>query len=154
MTQVFPGARVSGAGYREMETGRKPLITEHSPAERRPIEFLTENGFLIIRLSEIDESIPQDGLVHQFLARDTDGFELEITVEISKTVAQTLTTRSRGRLSPQSTYWIGCAERHLAEYLSEQGDFPPDASLTVDQPTLEDVNFARRWSAETARGLG
>jgi hypothetical protein len=149
MTQVFPGAKVSGAGYREMETGRKPLITERSPAERRPIELLTENGFRIIRLGKIDESIPQGGLVRQFLVRDPDGFEIEITIEISKTVAQTLTTRSRGRLTPQSSYWVCCAERHLAEYLSEQGDYPPDASLTVDRPTLEDLNFARRWGAET-----
>ena len=50
---------------------------------QRPIEFLTENGFSIIRLSEIDKSIPAVGTTHQFLVRDPDGFELEITVDVA-----------------------------------------------------------------------
>lgn len=118
-----------------------------------PIEFQTDNGFSIIRLSDIDDSIPATGLVHQFLVRDPDGFELEVTVEITETIAEALARRSRGRLSADSAYWICCAERHLAEYLWDNEDYPPDAKLTVDQPILDDLNLARRWGLEAAREL-
>jgi hypothetical protein len=116
---------------------------------RRPIEFLTENGFSISRLCEINNFIPSAGLVQRFLVRDPDGFELEITVEIDESVARALVRRSRGRVSTDSSYWVCCAERHLANYLWENDDFPPDASLSVDQPILDDIDFAQRWGRET-----
>ena len=115
----------------------------------RPIEFQTDNGFSIIRLTDINDSIPATGLVHQFLVRDPDGFELEVTVEISKTLAAALAWRSRGRLSVDSSYWPCCAERHLAEYLCENEDYPPDGKLIVGEPILDDLNLARRWGTET-----
>jgi hypothetical protein len=145
MAQVIPSVQTSSAPCREMETNRKRLDTDCLPAERCPIEFLTENGFSIMRLSEIDKSIPAVGLVHGFLVRDPDGFELEITVEVADGVAQALARRSRGHLTADSSYWVCCAERHLAEYLCEQEDYPADARLIVDHPSLDDLNLARRW---------
>ena len=115
---------------------------------QRPIEFQTDNGFVIIRLSDINDSIPATGLVHQFLVRDPDGFELEVTVEISGTLGEALAWRSRGRLSADSSYWIYCAERHLAEYLWEHEDYPPNGKIIVDEPILDDLNLARRWGTE------
>ncbi len=114
----------------------------------RPIEFQTDNGFAIIRLSDINDSIPATGLIHQFLVRDPDGFELEVTVEITETLAEALARRSRGRLSADSSYWIYCAERHLAEYLWDNEDYPPDGKITVHEPMLVDLNLARRWRKE------
>jgi len=114
----------------------------------RPIEFQTDNGFSIIRLSDINNSIPATGLVHQFLVRDPDGFELEVTVEISETLANALAWRSRGRLSRDSSFWLYCAERHLAEYLWDNEDYPPDGKIIVNEPILDDLNLARRWDTE------
>ena len=88
-------------------------------------------------------------MVHQFLVRDPDGFELEVTVEISAALAEALAWRSRGRLSVDSSYWLSCAERHLADYLWENEDYPPDGKVTVDEPILDDLNLARRWGTET-----
>lgn len=121
------------------------IAAEYCAVERRPITFLTQNGFSIMRLSEIDNSIPAVGFRHLFLVRDPDGFELEIAVEIAGEIAQELASRSRGRLTADNSYWVCCAERHLAEYLYEQEDFPADARLIVDQPSLDDLNLARRW---------
>lgn len=115
----------------------------------RPIEFQTNNGFSIVRFSDLNASIPATGLVHLFLVRDPDGFELEVTVEITEMLAEALARRSRGRLSADSSYWICCAERHLAEHLWDNGDYPPDAKLTVEEPILADLNLARRWGMET-----
>ena len=149
MAQVISSARTNGATCREMKTIRNVLVTEYSPVESRPIELLTENGFSIVRLCEIDNSIPAFGFMHRFLVRDPDGFELETTVGIAEGVAQELASRSRGRLTADSSYWVCCAERHLAEYLCEQEDYPADARLVVDQPSLDDLNLARRWGTQT-----
>ena len=115
----------------------------------RPIEFQTDNGFSLIRFSDLNNSIHATGFVHQFLVRDPDGFELEVTVEITATLANALARRSRGHLSADSSYWICCAERHLAEYLWNYEDYPPDAKLTVDEPVLSDLNLARHWGTWT-----
>ena len=128
---------------------RKEIPIIDSVAEQsRPIELQTDNGFSIIRFSDLNHSIGTAGFVHQFLVRDPDGFELEVTVEITATLANALARRGRGHLSEDSLYWICCAERHLAEYLRGNEDYPPNANLTVDEPLLTDLNLARRWGAE------
>jgi hypothetical protein len=136
-----------------MVASQEILMIDRVAQHYTPIEFQTDNGFSISHLSDIDDSTPATGWVHQFLVRDPDGFELEVTVEITETIAEALARRSRGRLSADSAYWICCAERHLAEYLWDNEDYPPDAKLTVDQPILDDLNLARRWGLEAAREL-
>jgi hypothetical protein len=132
-----------------MAATNEVLMADRVAERTNPIEFQTENGFSIIRLSDIDDSVPALGIVHRFLVRDQDGFELDITVEIAETVAQELVKRSRGRLIPESSYWLSCAERHLVNYLWENGDYPPDARLIVDQTILDDLDLALRWDKKT-----
>jgi hypothetical protein len=127
----------------------KRAIPNASVEPSRPIEFLTENGFSIIRLSDIDKSIPAVGATHEFLVRDPHEYELHITVQVSSVVIAEVGWRSRGRISNESSYWISLAERHLATYLWENDDYPPDANLTVDQLTLDDLDLARRWNRDT-----
>jgi hypothetical protein len=124
------------------------LMVDRMAQPCRPIEFQTDNGFSIIRMSEINNSIPATGLIHQFLVRDPDGFELEVTVEITGSLAEALAWRSRGRLPVDSSFWLSCAERHLAEYLWDNGDYPPDGKIIVNEPILDDLNLARRWDTE------
>jgi hypothetical protein len=129
-----------------METKR--LVTEPSLSERRPIEFLTENDFSIIRLSDIDKSIPAVGATHHFLVRDPHEYELHITVEIADDSIEQIAASCRGRISSDSSYWIYFAERHLANYLWENDDYPPDATLNIYQITIEDLDLARRWDRQ------
>jgi hypothetical protein len=119
-----------------------------STRSQSPIEFLTENGFSIIRLSDIDRSIPAVGPTHEFLVRDPHEYELHITVQISSDVIAEVGWRCRGRISNESSYWISLAERHLAAYLWESDDYPPDAKLEVDDLTLDDIDLARRWDCD------
>jgi len=115
----------------------------------RPIEYQTENGFAIVRLSDVRKSIPAIGLVHQFLVRHPSGIEHEVTVTITETLADALARRGRGHLSADSSYWICCAERHLAQYLWDHEDYPPGAKLTIHEPVLADLNLARIWGTKT-----
>ena len=126
----------------------KRAVPNTSVEPRRPIEFLTENGFSIIRLSDIDKTIPAVGASHEFLVRDPHGYELHITVQISSDAIAEIVRRSRGRISNDSSYWICFAERHLATYLWENDDYPPDATLSIDQLTIDDLDLARRWDRQ------
>ena len=114
----------------------------------RPIEFLTENGFSIIRLSDIDQSIPAVGATHEFLVRDPHEYELHITVQILSDAIAEVGWRCRGRISNANSYWISLAERHLATYLWEHDDYPADAKLEVNNLTLDDIDLARRWDRD------
>ncbi len=60
-----------------------------------PIQYVTENGFSIIRLCEIDKSTPAVGATHEFLVRDPHGYELHMTVQISSNPIAEIDRRSR-----------------------------------------------------------
>jgi hypothetical protein len=127
----------------------KRAIPNTAVEPHRPIEYLTENGFSIIRLSDIDKSIPAVGGTHEFLVRDPHRYELHITVQVSNDAIAEVCSRSRGRISNESSYWISLAERHLAAYLWVNDDYPPDEKLKVDALTLDDIDLTRRWDRET-----
>jgi hypothetical protein len=129
----------------QMAVKKENLDVETAAARVRPIELITENGFSIVRATEFDGRRPLMAGKYEFVVCDADGNQLEITVEIDGKVVIEITLRSRGRISSQSSYWICCAERHLADYLWEEDIYPPDGKLTVEELTLEDLNLAIRW---------
>lgn len=124
------------------------LTPDSSPSRQRPIEVQTENGFAIIRLCDVEQAVPVEGTQHYFIVRDPNGYELDITVDISDAVVAEVRRRCRGRITLASSFWINCAERHLTMYLWEHEDYPPDGRLTVDQLTLDDLDLARRWGCD------
>jgi hypothetical protein len=128
-----------------MAVRRRQVIPGCLANESSPIQYVTENGFSIIRVCELDESITASGTKHSFMVRDPHGYELEITVDISDAAVAEIISRSSGRLSLDSSYWICCAERHLANYLRENDDYPPEARFKVEVLTLNDLDLARGW---------
>ena len=128
-----------------MAVKKENLEVETAAARVRPIELITENGFSIVRVSELDGATPSPERRYEFVVGDEQGNQMEITVEIDGKVVSEITLRSRGRISSQSSYWICCAERHLVEYLWETDSCPPNGRLTVEELTLEDLNLANRW---------
>ena len=126
----------------------KSASPNSSAGAHPPIEYLTENGFSIIRFCDLDQSISATGTNHQFLVRDPKGYELQIGVDVSDSAIEEIVRRSRGRISNGSSYWISCTERHLATYLWENDDYPPGAKLTVNQLTLDDLDLAIRWDRD------
>jgi len=121
---------------------------ENSRIRRRPIELQTENGFSIIRRCDLDEQIAQTGTEHCFVVRDPYGYELEINVSFSESAIAEAIRRSCGRLTFESAFWLTCAERHLADYLWENDDYPPDARITADRLTPDDIDLAQRCGIE------
>ena len=120
-------------------------VTDELPAEIRPIEFLTENGFSIVRRWEIDRVPPPQSRRYAFLVRDPHNREQETTVEIADHVSEQIAIPDRCRILLCSSYWICCAERHLAAYLWEKDGYPPGNKLVVQQLDPEEVILAGRW---------
>jgi len=130
-----------------MAVKKEKLEVDSAAARCRPIEFITENGFSIVRTGESDGTRAAPEGRHVFMVSDPEGSELEITVRIDQKAVNEIALRSSGRISDESSYWVSCAERNLAEYLWKNADFPPDGKLRVEQLTLEDLNLAIRWEA-------
>ena len=113
--------------------------------ERNSIELLTENDFVIVRPWETKGLAPPANGRFRFLIQDQQGAEREVDVEISDPLLVETIWRTRGRIETSSEFWMCCAERHLADYLMEQGEFPPRNELTVDELDPQDVMLAIRW---------
>lgn len=120
-------------------------VPDNVPAATRPIELVTENGFSILRLWEIDRvPLPLAGK-YNFMVRNPQSLEREITVEIADELVVEIELKTRQRVLPGSTYWMCRAERHLSTYLWENEDCPPGDRLCVSQLDPEDVMSAIRW---------
>lgn len=111
----------------------------------RPIEFLTENGFAIIRSWEIAGCpVPTDGCCC-FVVRDPSDIEAKVTVEIARPLITETAGHTRGRIQPSSSFWICCAERHLAAYIAEHDACPGTNQLRVECLDCEEIMLALHW---------
>ena len=87
---------------------------------------------------------PSDGN-YPFLVRDPQSMERIVAVEIADDVVVQIELRTSLRILLSSSFWICCAERHLATYVWENDDYPPDDRLWVKQLDPEDCILAIRW---------
>jgi hypothetical protein len=131
-----------------MAVKREQLVNDSEAARRRPIELITENGFSIVRARDLYGDGATGAREESFLVRDPHGYELDIVVEIDGSSVFEVFKRSAGRISADSSYWICYAERHLADYLLEQDDYPPNATPRVDRLTPDDLDCALRWQRD------
>ena len=120
-------------------------LPESSPAEPRPTELLTENGFSISRLWEINRVPPPSNGNYAFNVRDPQSLERVVAVEIADEVVMQIELQTSLRILLSSSFWICCAERHLATYVWENDDYPPGDRLRVEQLSAEECMSAIRW---------
>ena len=113
--------------------------------DQNSIEFHTDNGFVIVRPWEAKDARPSSDGVFRFRVQNPDGIEREISVEISNQLMAATALRARGRIEISSQFWICCAERRLANYLMEHGEFPPANEMKIETRDREDVLLAIRW---------
>jgi hypothetical protein len=131
---------------------RVAAIEDDSSA--KPIEFLTENGFAIVRPWEADGSpAPTEGVFH-FIVRDPHNAECEVTVEVAHELFAETALHTRGRIQASNSFWICCAERHLSEYITEHDGCPDGNRLSVESLDCAEVMLALRWGQKPARQQG
>lgn len=127
----------------EQDLSRAAIDTDTST---RPIEFVTENGFAIVRPWEADGSPAPTGGPFRFLVRDPRNAECLVTVDVASALFAQTTLDTRGRIELSSSFWICCAERHLADYVTEHESFPDGERLTVECLDPEEMMLALRWA--------
>lgn len=114
-------------------------------SESHPIELVTENGYSIVRLWELnDEPAPTDGSF-KFMVSALEGAQETVVVEVAKEAIAQIEVHTVGRILRSSCFWIYCAERHLASHLSQHGESPRDEGLRVETLTPADLNLSIRW---------
>jgi len=128
-----------------MSWSRKQSRPDPLAQTTTPIKYLTENGFSIIRLSDIDPSVVNTPGECRFLVEDEHDVEREIKVNFSEDLIARIRFRRRGELSDKSMFWLVCAESCLATYLWEQNDYPPDDRLTVNELSPDELVLAIHW---------
>lgn len=126
----------------------RPTAERKSSRTRQtPIQLQTENGFSIVRRCDLDGRDSAKRTEHCFVVRDPYHYELDITVEFSQAAIAEVINRSFGRLTLDSSFWVNCAEHHLADYLWENDEYPPNEKITIDRLTPDDIELAQRWGA-------
>ena len=124
---------------------RKEVRPDELPHTRSPIKYLTENGFSIVRVSEVDPSVTDNPSECRFLVQHEDKVEREITVSFGEELIAHLRIRRRIPLSDTSMFWLVCAESCLATYLWETNDYPPNDRLIIKELSPDELMLALHW---------
>jgi hypothetical protein len=128
-----------------MAISKKRPWPDRATQARAPIKYLTENGFTIVRLSEIDASVKPAPSDCRFLVQHDDRSEREIRVAFTDALIENLRIKRRTSLPEASPFWIVCAESCLAQYLWEQNEFPPNDQLIVEDLSPDELMLALHW---------
>ncbi len=128
-----------------MVSSSKQIRPDRVARAKSPIKYLTENGFSIIRSSDLDPSVINTPRECRFLVQDEHDVEREIKVSFSEDLMARIQVRRRGALSDKSIFWLVCAESHLATYLWEKTDYPPGGRLTMNELSPDELMLALHW---------
>ena len=110
-----------------------------------PIRYLTENGFSIVRLCEVDRSVKAVRQDCRFMVQRDEDPKRIIQVHFEPCLITDLRIRRRFALPDASPFWIVCAESLLANYLWEQNDFPPGDRLLINDLPPDELMLAVHW---------
>ena len=128
-----------------MAVNRRRVIPDSWAQEASPIQYVTENGFSIIRLCDVSRSVTGTSRKCRFLVRNERGWEREVTVHFEDSLIAQIQSRRRSRLEDSSVFWLVCAEQRLATYLWENGDYPERRQLIISELPVDELLLATHW---------
>jgi hypothetical protein len=128
-----------------MATSRKEIWPQNLPRAATPIKYLTENGFSIIRVCEVDDAIRNSPFDCGFLVTCNEGRSREIHVSFAPELIAELRGRRRLPLADDSVFWLVCAESCLASHLWESDGFPPNDCLAIQELSPDELMLAVHW---------
>jgi hypothetical protein len=109
------------------------------------VELVTENGFCIVRIADL-QSVGVDSQSEcHFLVRDPGGTQHNVVVSFDETTIAQLQRQKHDSLSATSLFWPTLAERQLANYLWSRDDYPADGRLIISCLSDLDLSLAARW---------
>lgn len=129
-----------------MAVNKERLGSAKSFAPNSHVEVVTENGFCIVRVCELRLSSRDSASACHFIVGMAFGGVRSIKVEFAESaIALVQKQRQSNPLSLTSSFWLHCAERHLAAYVWENDGGPPDGRLIVNSLSGEDLRMAAQW---------
>ena len=114
-------------------------------AQQPPVEFVTENGFSIVRLCEVDPSTRDTAAECCFVVHNPEGWERQVTVEFNQDLIALIQQSRHRPLSLSSPFWLESAERQLATYLWQNDSCPPEGRLIVSELSSDYRLLASHW---------
>jgi hypothetical protein len=134
--------RLRGNGHSAPQT----VSTVHDKDDSEsPIVFHTGNGFAIVRPWESHaKPAPVNGWFC-FRVSDWRGNERDVIVDVSRQLLIKTELRTCGRVQVSSQFWTCCAERQLANYVTEHDEFPDGNQLIVETLEVDEVLLVTRW---------
>ena len=133
-----------------MAVNRRQVAAGRLAQDLSPIEYVTENGFSIVRLCEVDGLMTDTARECRFVVRNASNSQREVIVHFEESlVAQIQSQRRnqrRSRLLETSFFWLICAEQCLATYLWENDSYPDGGRLNVSELSVDALVLATHWS--------
>lgn len=146
MAENSPPKQSGGINREAMALTRRKIFPDVLANESLPVQYVTENGFSIIRLCDVDNSVTATPRECGFLVRNDRGWEREITVAFAESLVAQIQSRRRIPLSNSSVLWVVCAEQRLATYLWENDDYPEGGELIISELPIDDLLLATHWN--------
>lgn len=128
-----------------MAISRKHLKPDRLSLPAKPIKYITENGFTIIRAADIDHSLVDSEKQCHFHVQHENGSKRYVTVRFAASIVVRLQIRRKNPLLECSTFWVVCAESCLAQYLWEKNEFPPEGPLVINELPPDELMLALHW---------
>lgn len=128
-----------------MAISRKELWPQRLPDAVTPIKYLTENGFSIVRICDVDDSVQNSPSHCGFFVTRDEKSEHEVHLSFAPALIATLRLRRRIPLAETSMFWIVCAESCLANYLWKHDQAPPHDHLAIHELSPDELMLALHW---------
>jgi len=132
-----------------MALSRKQITPDCLSLPVKPIKYVTENGFVIIRAADIGDFILDSPARCHFYVENEKGSRRSVTVSFADPVMLQIRLRRNSPLSERSVFWLVCAESCLAQYLWEKNEFPPDGALIISELPPDELMLALHWRDQT-----
>ena len=133
-----------------MALNRRQLIPSRLAEGSSPIEYVTENGFSIVRLSEVDGLVTDTAGECRFLVHNASNSQREVIVHFDETLVAQIQSQRRNqrrtRLLETSVLWLLCAEQCLATYLWENDNYPDGGRLNISKLSFDALLLAAHWN--------
>ena len=128
-----------------MAISRKKVWPQCLPCATAPIKYITENGFSIIRVGDLDATVRSCCSDCRFVVQRDDGPRREVHVSFDRDLTAEIRMRRRAPLADGSLFWLVCAESCLANYLWQYDDLPPNDRLVINQLPPDELMLAVHW---------
>lgn len=110
-----------------------------------PIEYVTDNGFSIVRLSELQPAMVNSKSECHFWLRQPNGEESAVSVEFVGGAVAQLQRQRHIPLPDTSDFWLTLAEQQLAIYVWKNNHSPAGGHLVIGQLSSDDLVLAAGW---------